>query len=145
MLSETTTSELEALKGDSGANCRIINVGTSSQQRGLVHEWAKENGYISMSEYVRDEKRIHRVCCMHCSVWNNLEKADTGNDFEGQYLICDECCETTPFDEKGDSDEITWKKYPRPTGFMIIMKVIEPNYRNMTPTPKGWWRDTRKF
>lgn len=147
----------------SSANYIIIG-NYDSQKRGLIHEWARGNGFESKSEYFRDSKRIVRVCCGHCDKWNKLDEVKNGNDFfedhdlawslglsvpdlggfsipDDNYITCPHCQEKTYFDDDNGANRIRWKSLPRATGQMLIMKTKEPGYKLKT---KGWWRPRRE-
>lgn len=144
-------------------NYIIISI-SDSKNRGLVHEWSRNNGFESKSEYVRDSKRISQVCCCHCGEWNKLREVKHGNDYmedcelaysfgfsnpeitpyshpDDYYIECFSCEEKTYYDSDNDSDTIRWKTFPTATGRMIIMKTKEPGYKLKT---RGWWRPRRE-
>lgn len=110
----------------------LIYVGGSSQRK-AIHEWAEENGCFSRSEY-QVETELVTVKCFHCGSILDCTSQDFVKGEEcDPYFKCDKCFETTGWYPSEKDDDYGWKKYPKATGHMIVMKGLIPGYKKMTP------------
>lgn len=121
----------------------IRNVG-SDQERAQVYEWARVNGFYSRSEYVSDGDIVGSVLCALCHKWFSVKerRIKVGADKIQFKARCDHCYEKTwylNYNVEGATPDMKPQVRYVPSGYMLVMKTIIPNYKTLAP-PNATWR-----
>nr|WIL05307.1 hypothetical protein pmam_268 [Pithovirus mammoth] len=133
---------LENFLNDNNKKYLLIYVGGSSYRR-AIHEWAENNSCFSRSEYsVKTE--LTTVKCFHCrSILNCTSQDFIKGEESDPYFKCCECLETSAWCPSGGDDDYGWRKFPKATGHMIVMKGLIPGYKRLAPCGGTWKKKTR--
>ena len=128
---------------DPTAHYIIEKIG-SSEERAEIHEWARINGFLTRSEYVKGEKIVSAVQCVICDVWISVKDRKIAVGEIGRMgEICTyfkaQCpgCGDKTWHMNSDTEHKKAFQYV-PSGYMIVMRTVVPGYKKMAPNGGTW-------